>query len=112
VSEAKRGEKLPKCPFSSWTLFDFSLPPTPIVRKQAECQTRFGGREGYRRKVKFEIRRELGAKPETSEEAKTSKYAPRLTEWLVSTLLLVSVEEYSDGSQAARLHPEDGCDRC
>jgi len=54
--------------------------------------------------VKFQIRRELGAKPETSEEAKTSKYAPRLTEWLVSTVLLVSVEEYSDGRQAARLH--------
>ena len=60
--------------------------------------------------MKFQIRRELGAKPETSEEAKTSKYAPRLTEWLVSTLLLVSVEEYSDSRQAERLHPEDGCE--
>jgi hypothetical protein len=45
--------------------------------------------------VKFQIRRELGAKPETSEEAKTSKYTPRLTEWLVRTLLLVSMEEYA-----------------
>ena len=45
--------------------------------------------------MKFQIRRELGAKPETSEEAKTSKYTPRLTEWLVRTLLLVSMEEYA-----------------
>jgi hypothetical protein len=50
--------------------------------------------------VKFQIQRELGAKPEISEDAKTSKYTPRLTEWLVPTLLLVGVEEYSDGRQA------------
>jgi len=45
--------------------------------------------------VKFQIQRELGAKPETSEEIKTSKYTPRLSEWLVPTILLVRVEEYS-----------------
>ena len=46
--------------------------------------------------MKFQIQRELGAKRETSEEAKTSKYSPRLTEWLARTLLLVSMEEYAD----------------
>ncbi len=46
--------------------------------------------------MKFQIQRELGAKPETSEEAKTSKYTPRLTEWLVPTILLDSMEEYPD----------------
>ena len=45
------------------------------------------------RKVKLQIQQELGAKPEISKEG---EYTPGLTEWLVSTLLLVSAEEYSD----------------
>jgi len=53
--------------------------------------------EEENRKVKFQIQRELGAKPETSEEVKTSKYTPGLTEWLVRTLLLVSGEGYWRG---------------
>ena len=48
--------------------------------------------------MKFQIQRELRAKPKPAKEAKGSKYTPRLTEWLVRTILLVSAEEYSDGS--------------
>jgi hypothetical protein len=47
--------------------------------------------------VNFQIKQELGAKPKTSKEG---DYTPGLTEWLVSTLLLVRAEEYSDGTRA------------
>jgi hypothetical protein len=56
--------------------------------------------------VKFQIQRELGAKPETSKAANGTNYAPGLTEWLVRTLLLVSAEEFSDGRPPERLHVE------
>ena len=39
-------------------------------------------------------------------------HAYRLTEWLVRTLLLVSVEEYSNGSQAERLILRTIANRC
>jgi hypothetical protein len=44
------------------------------------------------------------AKPETSKGQKEVNYTPGLTEWLVSTLLLVSAEEFSD--DRPRLHVE------
>jgi hypothetical protein len=50
--------------------------------------------------VKFQIQQELGAKPKTSKEG---DYTPGLTEWLVSTILLVRAEEYSDGASVAAL---------
>ena len=34
-----------------------------------------------------------------SEGAKESNYTPGLTEWLVRTILLVSAEEFSDGTK-------------
>ena len=58
---------------------------------QAEGQSRLDGR----RKVKFQIQQELGAKPKTS---KVGDYKPGLTEWLVRTNRLVSVEEFSAAS--------------
>jgi hypothetical protein len=48
--------------------------------------------------VKFQIQRELGAKPETSKAANGTKDAPGLTEWLVHTLLLVRADEPEAGS--------------
>ena len=48
--------------------------------------------------MKFQIQRELGLKPETSNEAKASNYTYELTEWLVSTNHLVGVEEFSGPS--------------
>ena len=48
--------------------------------------------------MKFKIPEELGTMPETRKGAKGSYCALGLTEWLVSTLLLVRAEEYSDGS--------------
>jgi len=50
--------------------------------------------EGENQKMKFQIQRGLGARPENSKEG---DYTPGLTEWLVSTLLVVRAEEYSDG---------------
>ena len=49
--------------------------------------------------MKFRIPEELGAMPETRKGGKR-KLLRRLglTEWLVRTILLVSAEEYSDGS--------------
>ena len=48
--------------------------------------------------MKFQIQQELGAKPKNSKGRKEVITRPGLTEWLVRTLLLVSAEEYSDGS--------------
>jgi hypothetical protein len=50
------------------------------------------------KKVKQQIQWELRSKAKNSEEAKGSNCAPGLTEWLLPTIVLVSVEEYSDGS--------------
>ena len=57
----------------------------------------FGRQERKTGRVKFRIQQELGAKPKTSKEG---DYTPELTEWLVSTPLLVRAEEYSDGTRA------------
>jgi hypothetical protein len=50
------------------------------------------------KKVKQQIQWELRSKAKNSEEAKGSNCAPGLTKWLLPTIRLVSVEEYSDGS--------------
>jgi len=52
------------------------------------------GRQNKTRKVKFEIQKELDAKPRISQRGERSNYTHGLTEWLVGTLLLVSAEEH------------------